>query len=53
MPAFLGQSGSGVYLQNGHLLGVRYGNESNIGCRSAKIHPIDHRLKTWIDQNTE
>lgn len=52
MPAFLGQSGSGVYLQNGHLLGVRYGNESNIGYRSAKIHPIDHRLKTWIDQNT-
>ncbi|MDE9830770.1 hypothetical protein [Staphylococcus delphini] len=52
MPAFLGQSGSGVYLQNGHLLGVRYGNESNIGYRSAKIHPIDHRLKTWINQNT-
>ncbi|HHU6749964.1 TPA: trypsin-like peptidase domain-containing protein [Staphylococcus pseudintermedius] len=53
MPAFPGQSGSGVYLQNGQLLGVLYGNESNIGYRSAKIHPIDHRLKTWIDQNTE
>ncbi|PCF43881.1 trypsin-like peptidase domain-containing protein [Staphylococcus delphini] len=53
MPAFPGQSGSGVYLQNGHLLGVLYGNESNIGYRSAKIHPIDHRLKTWIDKNTE
>lgn len=53
MHAFLGQSGTGVYLQNGHLLGVLYGNESNIGYRSAKIHPIDRRLKKWIDQNTE
>ncbi|VED61861.1 serine protease [Staphylococcus delphini] len=53
MPAFPGQSGSGVYLQNSHLVGVLYSNESNIGYRSAKIHPIDHRLKKWIDPNTE
>lgn len=52
MPAVEGQSGSGVYLQNGHLLGTLYGNESRPGwsIRTAKIHPIDHRLKIWIEK---
>ncbi|WP_238989623.1 trypsin-like serine peptidase [Staphylococcus sp. MI 10-1553] len=52
MPAVGGQSGSGVYLNNGHLLGILYGNESRAGwsIKTAKIHPIDYRLKTWIEK---
>lgn len=52
MPAEGGQSGSGVFLQNGHFLGILYGNENRAGwsIKTAKIHPIDHRLKNWIEK---
>ncbi|HGH0876513.1 TPA: trypsin-like peptidase domain-containing protein [Staphylococcus pseudintermedius] len=53
MPSSPGQSGSGVFLENGQFLGILYGNENRTTYKSAKIQPIDQRLKTWIDNNKE
>ncbi|WP_086427995.1 trypsin-like serine peptidase [Staphylococcus cornubiensis] len=50
MPAEGGQSGSGVFLENGHFLGVLYATENKLGYLTAKIHPIDDRLKNWIEK---
>ncbi|WP_238989624.1 trypsin-like serine peptidase [Staphylococcus sp. MI 10-1553] len=51
MPASPGQSGSGVFLEGGKFLGILYGNENRTTYKSAKIQPIDTRLKKWIDDN--
>ena len=51
MPASAGQSGSGVFLGDGRFLGILYGNENRTTYKSAKVQPIDQRLKTWIDRN--
>ncbi|HEC2148671.1 TPA: trypsin-like peptidase domain-containing protein [Staphylococcus delphini] len=53
MPASPGQSGSGVFLGDGTFLGILYDNENRTTYKSAKIQPIDQRLKTWIDSNKE
>ncbi|MEJ7541502.1 trypsin-like serine peptidase [Staphylococcus intermedius] len=51
MPAEGGQSGSGAFLDNGHFLGIVYATENKMGYLTAKIHPINERLKKWIDDN--
>lgn len=51
MPASPGQSGSGVFLENGHFLGILYATENRTTYKSAKIQVINERLKKWIDSN--